>query len=165
MRKYFPNRLEISVVEREPHALWQTDGNVSMIAADGTVIDALRDRRFLRLPHVVGPGANLRAREYAALLEKIPHLRAKVRAGILVSERRWDLKLANGVDIKLPEVNPGEALAQLARLDQAHQVLDRAILSVDLRVPGRASFRQNEEAAAARHEMLEKKLPKVKGRA
>ncbi len=165
VRKLYPGRLEIEIIERQPQALWQVDGDVSLIAADGTVIDVLRDKRFLRLPHIVGPGANKRVREYIELLAKAPRLGAKVRAGILVSERRWTLKLHNGVEIKLPEDNMAEALIDLEKLDNAEHVLDRAIITADLRVAGRVALRLTEEAAAARHEMLEKKLPKVKGRA
>ena len=165
VRKFYPDRLEIAITERQPQALWQVDGNVSMIAADGTVIDVLRDKRFLKLPHIVGPGANTRAGEYIALLAQAPELAKKVRAGIFVSGRRWTLKLHNGVEIRLPEANAAEALANLEKLDLAENILNRAIITADLRVPGRAVLRLTEEAAAARHEMLEKKLPKVKGRA
>jgi cell division protein FtsQ len=44
--KYYPNRLAIDLVEREPYALWQKDGDVFVVAADGTVIDSRRDQRF-----------------------------------------------------------------------------------------------------------------------
>lgn len=165
VRKLYPDRLAISVVEREAFALWQQDGQVNVVSADGTVIDALRDERFLKLPHVVGPGANLRAAEYAALLDGAPTLRGKIRAGVLVSERRWTLKMINGIDVKLPEEKPLEALRLLAALDRDNEVLDRDVILVDMRVPGRVAFRLTEEAAAVRHEMLLKKLPKIKGRA
>ena len=34
-RKLYPNRVIIDIVERAPAALWQTDGDVSIVAADG----------------------------------------------------------------------------------------------------------------------------------
>jgi cell division protein FtsQ len=165
VRKVYPDRLVITVTERDPFALWQKDGTVNLIAADGTVIDQLRDNRFLRLPHVVGDGANLRAREFVALLDAAPDLKSRVRAGVLVSGRRWTLKLANGIDVKLPEHAAGAALAELARIDRESQALSRDIIAVDLRVPGRVAFRMTEEAAAERREWLDRKIPKVKGRA
>jgi cell division protein FtsQ len=165
VRKLYPDRVDIRIVEREPFALWQQEGAVSVVSADGTVIDSLTDARYLKLPHVVGPGARLRVREYAKILDGVPELRNQIRAGVLVSERRWTLKMANGVDIKLPEEKPVEALRQLARLDREAQVLSKDIIAVDLRIAGRIAFRLSEEAAAARRDYFEKTLPKVRGRA
>jgi cell division protein FtsQ len=165
VRKLYPDRVVITVQEREPFALWQHEGVVSVVSADGTIIDALSDRRYLRLPHVVGPNARLRVKEYQSILDGVPELRAQVRAGVLVSERRWNLKLMNGIDVKLPEDGPVDALRRLADLDRDHKVLSRDILSIDLRAPGRVAFRLTEEAAQARRDHFEKTLPKVKGRA
>ena len=50
MRKLYPHSLVISVTEREPFALWQRTAQVSLVAADGTPIDALRDERYVVLP-------------------------------------------------------------------------------------------------------------------
>jgi cell division protein FtsQ len=165
VRKLYPDRINIAIVEREPFALWQQDGTISVVSADGTVIDGLVDQRYLKLPHVVGPGARLRVKEYASILEGVPELRSQIRAGVLVSERRWTLKLSNGVDVKLPEAAPVEALRQLVRLDKESQVLSKDIIAVDLRVAGRVVFRLTEEAAATRRDYFEKTLPKIRGRA
>ena len=165
IRKLYPDRVTVTIVEREPFALWQHDGVVNVVSVDGTIIDALRDKRYLRLPHVVGPGARLRVKEYAEILDGVPEMRAQIRAGVLVSERRWTLKMINGVDVKLPEVDPTSALRQLAKLDRESQVLSKDIIAVDMRLPGRIAFRLSEEAAASRREYFDKTLPKVKGRA
>jgi cell division protein FtsQ len=165
VRKLYPDRLNIRITEREPFALWQKDGTVQVVSVDGTVIDGLTDQRYLRLPHVVGPGAQMRVREYQDILEGVPEFRAQVRAGVLVSERRWTLKLMNGVDVKLPEKGQIDALKALARLDREQQVLSKDILAVDLRAPGRIAFRLSEEAAQVRRDHFEKTLPKIKGRA
>ena len=162
VRKLFPNRLSIQIKERTPFALWQKDGNLHLVSQDGAIIDEMKDDRFTRLPHVVGIGANARAGEYIALLAAAGDLAPKIRAGVLVSERRWNLKLANGIDIKLPETNADTALKELARLDREAQVLDKAILSVDLRLPGRAAFRLTEEAAALRLETVKSMIERKK---
>src|SRR3712207_3098273 len=59
VRKLYPNELVVTLVERDAHALWQKNGEVFVIAQDGTVIDRLQDGRFARLPLVVGEDANL----------------------------------------------------------------------------------------------------------
>ncbi len=165
VRKLYPDRVDIRIIEREPFALWQQDGVINVVSADGTVIDSLRDRRYLKLPHVVGPGARLRVKEYAEILDGVPELRGQIRAGTLISERRWTIKMVNGIDVKLPEDRPMEALRELQRLNREAQVLSKDIIAVDMRIPGRVAFRLSEESAAARRDYFEKTLPKVKGRA
>ena len=164
VRKFFPNKLAVTITERVPFGLWQKDGNVHLISADGTVIDEMRDARFVRLPHVVGSGANKRVQEFSQIVDSVPELKDRIRAGTLVSERRWNLKLRNGVDVKLPETEPAGALKALARLDQDFNVLGKDILSVDLRVPGRVAFRLTEDAAKARADVMDKKSQR-KGKA
>jgi cell division protein FtsQ len=158
VRKLYPNKLVITLVEREPYALWQKDGDVRVISVDGTVIEGFNDARFKRLPHIVGEGANLRVREYVELLDAAPSLKDKIRAGTLISERRWNLKLANGVDVKLPEDGAAIAISKLAKLDMDANVLEKDILAIDLRVPGRAAFRLTEASAQYRAEINAKKI-------
>jgi cell division protein FtsQ len=114
------------------------------------VIDQMRDQRFASLPFVVGEGANDRLPEYTQLLAAAGELGPKIRAGVLISNRRWNLKMTSGVDVMLPEVNPQAAVATLVRLQRESRVLDRDVLSLDLRLQGRMFARLTEEAAAAR---------------
>lgn len=163
VRKLFPNRLLIEVTEREPFALWQREGDVHLIAADGTVIDAMQDDRFIDLPFVAGEGANKRAAEFVDLLEAAGELRQKIRAGVLVSERRWNLKLANGVDVRLPEKNPKAALKTLEQAEREQRITQKDILAIDLRHPGRIVVRLGVDAYTARVEAQSKKPGKAKG--
>ena len=48
--KLYPDRLQISVTERQAFALWQKDGHVNVIAADGTVLEPYVEDRYLGLP-------------------------------------------------------------------------------------------------------------------
>ena len=157
VRKYYPGQLAIALVEREPYALWQLNGELFVIAADGTPIDNLRDPSLAGLPLVVGEGANLRAASYVALLEAAGPLRSKVRAGMLVSGRRWTIKLENGLDVRLPEENAVAAMTRLVRLDRETGLTGKDVLAVDLRIPDRVVVRLTEEAAAARVETSGKK--------
>lgn len=155
VRKIYPNEIVITQVEREPAALWQKNGEVSVIAADGTVIDTMRDDRYASLPLVVGEGANDKLAEYLALIAAAGSLGERVRAGTYVSGRRWTLKL-DGVDVRLPEAGPAAALARLVALQRSERLLDKDIIAVDLRMPDRVVVRLTEEAAAARAEAQKK---------
>lgn len=152
VRKLYPDQVVISVTERKAHALWQLNGNVSVVAADGKVIDKLRDQRFNSLPFVVGEGANVAVGEYQAIVAEAGSLRHQIRAGTLVNGRRWNLKLKNGMDIKLPEHDPAAAMKRFAALAGAHKLLDKDVMYFDLRTPGKLAARLSIEAAARRDE-------------
>jgi len=151
VRKIYPNEIAITQVEREPAALWQKNGEISVIAADGTVIDAMRDDRYASLPLVVGEDANIKLPEYLALIASAGPLAERIKAGTYVSGRRWTLKL-DGVDVRLPETDPAAALARLVKYEREAGLLEKDIIAVDLRMPDRLVVRLTEEAAAARAE-------------
>jgi cell division protein FtsQ len=158
--KLYPNRLVVAIEERQPHALWQRDGRVLVIAADGVAIDELRDARYLGLPFVVGDGAQQRLPEFLALREAAGDLVQRIKAGILVAGRRWDIEMTNGVIVKLPEEDPGSAMAALTHLQREARILDKDVMTIDLRVRDRAIVRLTEEAAAAREAALPRKSKK-----
>ncbi|MCB5177134.1 cell division protein FtsQ/DivIB [Microvirga lenta] len=163
VRKLYPNELVITLTEREPHAIWQLNGELFVIAADGTVIDLMQDERFVDLPLVVGEGANMRSKDYLALLEAAGPLKERIRAGSLVSGRRWTLKMDNGMDVRLPELGAADALARLVKLEREQKILEKDVLAIDLRMADRVVVRLTEEAASARADALKKKPMRGKG--
>ncbi len=161
--KLYPDRLQIDIKEREAFALWQQAGRVSVVAGDGTVLEPYVNPRLIRLPLVVGLGAAARSKEILALLDRYPDLRDQVRAAVLIAERRWNLRLRNGLDIRLPETEVEQALLTLASLDRDKKLLSRDIVAVDLRLSDRVTVQLSEAAAAARAEALKDKKPAKKG--
>jgi cell division protein FtsQ len=157
VRKLYPGQIVIDIVERTPAAVWQKEGQVKAIAADGAVIDELRDTRSLDLPFVVGEGANERLAEFLSLLDAAQELRPKIYAGVLVGGRRWNLKMKSGLDVKLPETDPLSAVTTLVALQRQSRILERDVLWLDLRTEGRAFARLSADAAAARAETRAKK--------
>jgi cell division protein FtsQ len=158
--KLYPGHLQIDLVERTPFALWQCDGRLSVIADDGAVLEPYVARRFVSLPLVVGRGAETRARDFLALLSRYPQVSAVTKAAILVAERRWNLRLKDGLDIRLPEIDVGNALAALSRLDKEDHLFSRDIVAIDMRLPDRLTVQLSDEAARAREELFKK--PKKK---
>lgn len=163
VRKLYPNELVITLTERKPYALWQNNGELFIIASDGTVIDLMQDDRFVNLPFVVGENANVRSKEYFAILEAAGPLKSRIRAGTLVSGRRWTLKMDNGMDVRLPEKGAADALARLVKLENEQKILEKDVLAIDLRMADRVVVRLTEEAALARAESLKKKPMRGKG--
>jgi cell division protein FtsQ len=161
--KLYPDRLQITITERQAFALWQKNGRISVIASDGTVLEPFVERRYIGLPVVVGDGAQRQAKDFLAVLDRYPDIRAMVRASILVADRRWNLRLTNGIDVRLPEIDVAAALDRLVALDRDKKLLSRDITMVDLRLPDRVTVRQSDAAAQARDEALSANKKKKKG--
>jgi cell division protein FtsQ len=161
--KLYPDRLQISVTERQAFALWQKDGTVSVIAADGTILEPFVEDRYRGLPLLVGKGAERAGHDFLAIVDRFPDIRGMLRASIFIAERRWNLRLNNGVDVRLPEANVEQALERLVRLDREKKLLSRDIVAVDLRLPDRVTVRLSDAAAQAREDAAKDKKKKKGG--
>jgi cell division protein FtsQ len=167
IRKLYPDTLRVALTERQPFAIWQDGARVALIDKTGRRISPTIGERYARLPMVVGKGADKRVGEFVELIEGVPSLKARIKAGVLVSKRRWNVVLDGGVEILLPETDPGDALVQVVALDDGHGILGREIAAIDLRLPNRLVFRLTEAGAKARADLLKEreKLAKKKGNA
>jgi cell division protein FtsQ len=161
--KLYPGQLMIEITERKAFALWQQAGRLSVIADDGAVLEPYVSRRFLSLPLVVGKGADTQARDFLALLARYPQVNSVTKAAIYVGERRWNLRLKDGLDIRLPEQDVGNALATLSRLDKDDKLFSRDILAVDMRLPDRLVVQLSDDAAKAREDQFKDKKKKKAG--
>lgn len=161
--KLYPGQLMIELTERKPFALWQEAGRLSVIADDGAVLEPYVSRRFLSLPLVVGKGAEAQARDFLALLARYPQVNSVTKAAIYVGERRWNLRLKDGLDIRLPEQDVGNALAMLSKLDKEDRLFSRDIVAVDMRLPDRLVVQLSDDAAKAREEQFKDKKKKKAG--
>jgi cell division protein FtsQ len=161
--KLYPSRLHIAITERDAFALWQRDGKVEVIAEDGTVVEPYAGQYFAKLPLVVGVGAETRAKDFLALLDRYPAIRDQLDAAVLVAERRWNVMLKNGIAVRLPEAEVRRALDTLVQLERDNKILSRDIAAIDLRLLDRVTVQLSDEAATARAEALKAKSPKKKG--
>jgi cell division protein FtsQ len=160
--KLYPDKLAIDITERSAFAMWQDDKLVSVIAEDGAVLEPFVERRFTSLPLVVGKGAETRARDFLNVVANYPRIRASVKAIVFIGERRWNLRLASGLDVRLPETGVSAALDRLSKLDQDDHLLSRDIVAIDLRLPDRVTVRLSDEAAQARADALKARSKKQK---
>lgn len=141
VERRLPDTVMIRVSEREPLALWQFNGQLALIDAEGVVITRWKLERFWKLPLVVGQGA---PKEAAAMLRQLkghPRLNRRLKALVRVADRRWDLRFKNGIVARLPEKGAGRALAALNRLDTRERLLDRDVVAIDLRYEDRLVVR------------------------
>lgn len=138
-----PDTLVIDIVERTPAALWQDRQRLALIDSDGVVLDRVPVDQMPDLPLLIGPGANLRARELNALLAQVPTLQPQLASATWVGGRRWDLSFQSGETVALPEGKPQAraALAKFADMDRSAGLLGRGLVRFDLRVPGKMIVR------------------------
>ena len=75
------------------------------------------------------------------MLQDVPNLRSRVTAAIWVAERRWNLQIDGAIKIRLPETDPAAALSKLAKIERDHGLLQKDVVTIDLRVPDRLVVR------------------------
>lgn len=158
VRKIYPEMLEVRIQEREPFAIWQHGGELSIVGRMGNVIVPFSGGRHAALPLVVGDGAAERAAAFVDRVVQHPMLASKVKGYVLVGGRRWNLRLSNGLTVKLPEFGTDDAMAALERMEEDGQILRRDVASVDLRLSDRVVVKMTTEAVKERQEAFAKAL-------
>ena len=148
VERRLPDTIILRIDERTPLALWQNDGRIAVVDDNGEVIDGARPQDFRELLLVVGPDAADVAADLIAVMNLVPEVRDRVRAAVRIGNRRWNLKLDDGIDVQLPEDDLDGALYRLADLDSSEQLLARDVQAVDLRLPDKLVLRLTPEAQA-----------------
>jgi cell division protein FtsQ len=136
VRREFPNRLMVSLVERQPFAVWQIDGSFRVIDRTGVVMSGIEPSQLDGVLTVTGAKANEAVAELVNQLEALPDLRMKVRAASRVGQRRWNLYLDGGTKILLPAESEQREFGKALALAQSNGLLSGAAAELDLRVPG-----------------------------
>lgn len=151
VERRWPDTIHVALRERQAVALWQstttdTDGKSSseyiLIDRYGrkvrTVDPAESSVRLL----LAGEGAPEQVAGLFLLLQDVKPLADRLRAAVFVGQRRWNLVLENGLQIRLPEEGAGEALKRALELDRSDQLLSRDLSVIDLRLPDRITVRR-----------------------
>jgi cell division protein FtsQ len=141
VERRLPGTLVISLTERRPFAIWQTQGKFVLIDRDGQTVANEDVSAFGELPLVVGAGAPAAATALLDALAARPGIKSRVVAAVRVGERRWNLRMKNGGDVLLPEGAELQALAKLAELQATESLLDRPLAVIDMRLPDRLVVR------------------------
>lgn len=141
VERRWPDTLYVRLQERKAVALWQRgDGHV-LIDEDGAVIEGEPVDRFVSLPVIVGDDAPAHLHELLALVASEEALAGRMAAAVRVGGRRWDIHFDNGVIAKLPATDPARAWRRLAVAEREHELLERDLVALDLRIPGEFTVR------------------------
>ncbi|HKY80956.1 MAG TPA: cell division protein FtsQ/DivIB [Sphingobium sp.] len=138
-----PDTLVVDIVERDPVAVWQHDGQLHLIDVQGVVLQAVSANAMPDLPLVVGPSANRQTAGLNKLMENAPALKPMLAGATWVGNRRWDLRFQSGETLVLPEGEKASAtaLVNFARMDGVNRLLGRGIVKFDMRDPDRFILR------------------------
>jgi cell division protein FtsQ len=138
-----PDTLVVDIVERDPVAVWQHDGQLHLIDVAGVVLQSVSASAMPDLPLVVGPNANRQTAGLNKLMENAPALKPMLAGATWVGNRRWDLRFQSGETLSLPEgdTQSASALVNFARMDGVNRLLGRGIVRFDMRDPDRFVLR------------------------
>ena len=141
--------LHVAVDERHAEALWRDgEGALWLVDREGVEIADVESRTdHAELPLVLGRGAPKQMAEALSVYRAAPDLRTRLRALVRIGERRWNVALDRGLTILLPEHRPVAALERVMAWHFGEELLDRSLVSVDMRLPDRPTLRMSPEAA------------------
>ena len=130
--------ITVSLNERVPFVLWNRPGRGRVVVdTDGKVIDGANVEKYSSLLVVSGVDAPKYTVGLIQTLIAEPEVSKYVRGAEWVGDRRWDLLTSTGTIINLPDSDIGYALTRLAKLQKEKNILNRGLLSIDLRTADR----------------------------
>jgi cell division protein FtsQ len=137
VERRLPDTIRVRILERRAMAWWQKDGKLVLIDHTGEPIAVPTTGRYSNLIVLVGEDAPEHAAQLLDMLAHEPDLAARVRAAVRVGQRRWNLKIDDAIDVRLPEDGADAAWSKLGELERKNRILSRDIEAVDLRLPDR----------------------------
>lgn len=154
--RLWPDQIQIYAYPAEPIALWSNGENWAVVDSLGRQMTGLRAEQYTTLPKFNGAGGADAAPVLAKALAMVPVLRSRLQLATRIEDRRWNLVFENGAVVRLPtDANLSSAVRRLAGLQQKSALLDRPVISIDLRVADRVFIKpliqtmNSEEAEAA----------------
>ena len=135
--RLWPSTIRITVSRRDAFALWQENGEITVVDAAGERVHGAQPSDYPQLPRIIGAGAGPAAEQVLVALEEMPAIRARLVAFVRVGDRRWSLKMRSGAEVALPEVNPVGALARLEKMLHDNPTMDHTFARLDMSVEGR----------------------------
>ena len=137
IKKIYPSTLEINIYEHNPIAIWFFDGKKYLVDGESNIIEKLNPADFNNLKVVAGYNALTEIPDIINTLQQFPYFHKKVKSILRVGDRRWTVRLYNGITIHLPETKIAEAIIDLERLDNEKLLLSRYVDVIDMRLKDR----------------------------
>lgn len=145
VRRQWPNRLEVSLEEHVPVALWGAPADARLVNTHGEVFPGTAEGD---LPVFAGPAGSEKevVRRYGLFREQLASLGLEPRAVSLSQRQSWQIRLSNGLTMQLGRDSEKESVGdRLARFIAVYSdtvaPLSRRLDYVDLRYPNGFALR------------------------
>ena len=139
VRRLWPNRIVVQIVETTPYALWQNEGQLHLLAETGALIVPVEAMESVPsgLRTYIGADAPATAKHIEMILTPFDEIWPRVESLVQFPSGRWDLHLKNNMIVKLPNQDVERAVQRLAKLDRETFILSREVGAIDLRLSDR----------------------------
>ena len=143
IKKIFPNKIQVQVIENDPYAIFLNEGVPFLIDLDGTIITQISDQSIdTSMIQILGEKAN---ENLESIIKSInihfPELINDIKSLEYIELRRWNMKLKRDLKIKFPDEKIDQSIINLKRLFVEQNVTESNIIEIDLRIHGRASVK------------------------
>lgn len=146
VERRLPDTLFIKISEKQPVALWMKASKTFLLDKDGDVIEIKDPYKYQELIVMTGEDVPDNVGEFVNLLDKYPEIKSRVTGATHLRTHRWDIQLDGKIDVKLPENDADQALAYLVNLEKEHQLTEKEISTIDMRLPEQLILRLTPEA-------------------
>lgn len=142
VRRLWPNRIVVQVVETTPYALWQNEGQLHLLSDAGELIVPVEAVESIPsgLKTYIGADAPASVKVIEAALAPYDEIWSRVESLVQFPSGRWDLHLRNEAVVRLPVEGVETAVRRLAALDRETFILSREVGTIDMRLSDRVGL-------------------------
>lgn len=111
-----PNILNIVISEYKPFAIWQNIDDKYFTDKDGNLVPYQDIKQYSDMVILSGKEAHKNAKSLFNIFAIDPVFSANVYSATWISQRRWDIRLKNGLLVKLPQKDIANAWHSLIKI-------------------------------------------------
>ncbi|WP_084418113.1 cell division protein FtsQ/DivIB [Henriciella litoralis] len=147
--RFWPNQILIHAAPAQASAVWYNGTEWQVVDSLGRIMEGVQAGDYADLVRLSGAAAPDGVPALLRVLDGVEGLEAHLSYAERVSRRRWNIKLRNGVLIKLPtDHSVGRATTELAAFEASADLTSRSLSQIDLRVPGKTFLKPKELTGA-----------------
>jgi cell division protein FtsQ len=133
VRRLLPNRIVLTIAEREPFVIHRRDGQSILVDPAAVEIVPIVPSDFPGLLIVEGEGAPKAAHELVEMMAKRPRLRERFAVFRYIEGRRWDGVSRDGLIVQFPQNDLERGMNRLDQIQSQDGMLEQPLAVIDLR--------------------------------
>lgn len=148
--RLWPNQILINASPAKASAIWFDGEGQQVVDSTGQIMEGLSAKDYSELVLLTGVDAPQGVPALLQFLARANTVRDRVSYAERVSRRRWDVKLRDGLLIRLPaDASIKRATDELIALETSTDLSQRSLARIDLRVAGRTFLEPLDEQGAS----------------